>query len=108
MNENFHATNICFEKQHVLHGTFPYELPTGYWNTGHICGKAAKLANAIFWQPQPGRPTFFPFPTLFPTTPERYFFGGFTRYYTILHNILGFDTIITQYLRYFRFGKKCA
>ena len=83
MNENFHATNICFEKQHVLHGTFPYELPTGYWNTGHICGKAAKLANAIFWQPQPGRPTFFPFPTLFPTTPERYFFGGFTRYYTI-------------------------
>ena len=25
--------------------------------------------------------------------------------HTILHNILGFDTIITQYLPYFRFGK---
>ena len=33
--------------------------------------------------------------------PERYLFFGFTRYY----NISGFDTIITRYLRYFRFGK---
>ena len=27
---------------------------------------------------------------------------------TILHDILGFDTIITRYLRYFPFGKICA
>ena len=29
----------------------------------------------------------------------------FFRVHTILHDILGFDTIITRYLRYFRFGK---
>ena len=29
----------------------------------------------------------------------------FFRVHTILHDILGFDTIITQYLPYFRFGK---
>ena len=33
---------------------------------------------------------------------------SFFRVHTILHNILGFDTIITRYLRYFSFGKICA
>ena len=30
---------------------------------------------------------------------------SFFRVHTILHDILGFDTIITRYLRYFSFGK---
>ena len=30
---------------------------------------------------------------------------SFFRVHTILHDILGFETIITQYLRYFPFGK---
>ena len=38
------------------------------------------------------------------THPWAIFFWGSQ----ILHDILGFDTIITRYLRYFRFGKKCA
>ena len=33
---------------------------------------------------------------------------SFFRVHTILHNILGFDTIITRYLRYFSFGKICT
>ena len=58
---------------------------------------------------------YFQIERIFPSFPI------FTNYYLVCpvsilsdifflgsHDILGFDTIITRYLRYFRFGKKCA
>ena len=86
---NFHYSGICTPGLNGIVGWWP--VRDNKLLTFHFSGiRALGLDGIVGWWPD------------HPSTIS--FFGV----YTILLDILGFDTIITQYLQYFRFGKKCA
>ena len=89
---NFHYSGICTPGLNGIVGWWPVrdnKLLTFHFSG--ICAlRSLGLDGIVGWWPD------------HPSTIS--FFGV----YTILLDILGFYTIITQYLRYFRLGKKCA
>ena len=95
-------------------GNFSYKVPADN-NHHHLRCIFYRVPKKItFATPHPDPMIFIPAPAIpwftlaYTGSPNHPWAISFFWVHTILNDILGFDTIITRYLQYFWFGKKCA